>query len=78
MTDSAMESLETKSDTQSIDSNNSKMNKIFQNDDIQKAIDQVDADKLKVQMNLSKDYRTKMNIYFLVIFFFTDNSIGFD
>lgn len=59
MTDSAMESLETKSDTQSIDSNNSKMNKIFQNDDIQKAIDQVDADKLKVQMNLSKDYRTK-------------------
>lgn len=59
MTDSAMESLETKSDTQSIDSNNSKMNKIFQNDDIQKAIDQVDADKLKVQMNLSKDYRKK-------------------
>lgn len=36
-----MEMLESKSDTQSIDSNNSKMNKIFQNDDIQKAIDQV-------------------------------------
>lgn len=36
-----MDISETKSDTQSIDSTNSKMNKIFQNDDIQKAIDQV-------------------------------------
>lgn len=36
-----MKLMDTKSDTQSIDSSNSKMNKIFQNDDIQKAIDQV-------------------------------------
>lgn len=41
MSENVMEMLETKSDTQSIDSSNSKMNKIFQNDDIQKAIDQV-------------------------------------
>lgn len=41
MSENFMEMLETKSDTQSIDSSNSKMNKIFQNDDIQKAIDQV-------------------------------------
>lgn len=47
MNENTMEILETKrykkerDDTQSIDSNNSKMNKIFQNDDIQKAIDQV-------------------------------------
>lgn len=43
MTENTIEILETKSDTQSIDSNNSKMNKIFQNDDIQKAIDQVNT-----------------------------------
>lgn len=41
MTDNLSEILESKSDTQSIDSSNSKMNKIFQNDDIQRAIDQV-------------------------------------
>lgn len=41
MTDNVSEILESKSDTISIDSSNSKMNKIFQNDDIQRAIDQV-------------------------------------
>ena len=41
MTDNVLEMLESKSDTQSIDSSSSKMNKIFQNDDIQRAIDQV-------------------------------------
>lgn len=52
MTEHAMEILETKSDTQSIDSNNSKMNKIFQNDDIQKAIDQVMIDCVKLHLLL--------------------------
>lgn len=41
MTENTIEMMETKSDTQSIDSSTSKMTKIFQNDDIQKAIDQV-------------------------------------
>lgn len=41
MTDNIIEILDTKSDTQSIDSGSNKMSKIFQNDDIQKAIDQV-------------------------------------
>lgn len=49
MTENVMEMLETKSDTQSIDSNNSKMNKIFQNDDIQKAIDQVNWMKRQIE-----------------------------
>lgn len=42
MADNISESLDTKSDTQSIESGSNKMSKIFQNDDIQKAIDQVD------------------------------------
>lgn len=42
MTDNALEIMESKSDTQSIQSiESNKLNKIFQNDDIQKAIDQV-------------------------------------
>lgn len=41
MAEITLESLDTKSDTQSIDSSTSKVSKIFQNDDLQKAIDQV-------------------------------------
>lgn len=41
MAENSLDSLDTKSDTQSIDSGSNKMTKIFQNDDIQKAIDQV-------------------------------------
>lgn len=47
-----MEIVESKLDTQSIDSGSSKMSKIFQNDDIQKAIDQVSSTKIKKKNNV--------------------------
>lgn len=71
MTENTIEMLETKSDTQSIDSNTSKMTKIFQNDDIQKAIDQVSRAE-------SQSMGSSLNAIFAFMLDFADNSIRFD
>lgn len=51
MAENTLDSLDTKSDTQSIDSGSNKMTKIFQNDDIQKAIDQVNSLRLIILLD---------------------------
>lgn len=53
MADSTLESLDAKSDTQSIDSATSKVSKVFQNDDIQKAIDQVFSSQTPTPQHLT-------------------------
>lgn len=72
MSENVMEMLETKSDTQSIDSSNSKMNKIFQNDDIQKAIDQVN----RIKAIIGFDSAIKFPLLYPCAFI--DNSIRFN